>query len=72
MIEKKRLKPPLPPNKFVLEFTVEEFRLLKYWQASCHENNPACPLHCVDEGLEFCHKFVEKIAEDYKKWKEEN
>lgn len=68
----KGLKPPVPQNKFKMEFTREEFRLLRYWQASCHEYNKGCPLHCLEEGVEFCHVFVAKIADVYKKWKEES
>jgi len=63
---------PSEKKRFNFEFTSEEIRLISYWRESCHNYNLNCPLHCLEEGLAFCHELVEKMADTIKKQKEES
>ena len=56
---------------FVLKFSLEEVRLLRYWRESCHLYNVLCPLHCIKEGTDFCHLVAEHINQQMKEQKEE-
>jgi len=49
------------------EFTPGEIRLIAYWRESCHLYNEFCPLHCFEEGVNFCNKLAEKMAETVEK-----
>ena len=36
---------------------------MQYWREACYLYNEFCPLHCLNEGIDFCHGVSEHIAE---------
>ena len=49
-----------------VDLSIQELRMIRYWRESCHVYNAYCPLvNCLegDEGVDFCHKTIQKVDE---------